>query len=402
MNVYLARQPIFNRKKEVVAYELLFRSSESNAFDGSDSTIATLQVIKNSFSLFGLESIVGDKKAFLNFDENLLKSGLVEIFKTEFVVIEILETVELTEEVVVSIKNIKAKGYEIALDDFEYDDKYASVMDYIDYIKVDFVNTKGIDRKNVISNLNNSKLKFLAEKVETEEEFNYALECGYSYFQGYFFCKPIIIATQEVFTNKFNFLGVIEELNKDSINIDKVEDLIKKDLGLSYKLLRLINSASYGIRTEITSIRQAVLLIGATDLKKWLYVITLKSLNEGKPDALVKTSLVRARFGELVAESADLNVNSFDMFLAGMFSLIDCVMNMPMNVIVKELPVSDNVKNTLNGLENKNTDLLRVIEQYERGNWRALNENLDSFKIRGDELLIYYLRAIEWVEKINF
>jgi len=402
MNVYLARQPIFNRKKEVVAYELLFRSSESNAFDGSDSTIATLQVIKNSFSLFGLESIVGNKKAFLNFDENLLKSGLVEIFKAEFVAIEILETVELTEEVVESIKNIKAKGYEIALDDFEYDDKYASVMEYIDYIKVDFVNTKGIDRKNVISNLNNSKLKFLAEKVETEEEFNYALECGYSYFQGYFFCKPIIIATQEVFTNKFNFLGVIEELNKDSINIDKVEDIIKKDLGLSYKLLRLINSASYGIRTEITSIRQAVLLIGATDLKKWLYVITLKSLNEGKPDALVKTSLVRARFGELVAESADLNVNSFDMFLAGMFSLIDCVMNMPMNVIVKELPVSDNVKNTLNGLENKYTDLLRVIEQYERGNWRALNENLDSFKIRGDELLIYYLRAIEWVEKINF
>lgn len=402
MNVYLARQPIFNKKKEVVAYELLFRSTEINAFDNSDSTYATLHVIKNSFSLFGIESLVGNKKAFLNFDANLLKSGIIETFRTESVTVEVLETVELTEEVIESIKKIKGKGYEIALDDFEYDIKYEQIIDYIDYIKVDFLITKGTCRKDVISTLNNGKVKFIAEKVETQEEFNYALECGYSLFQGYFFCKPTVISTQELFTNKLNFLGVIEELNKESININKIEDLIKKDLGLSYKILKLINSASYGVRTEITSIRQAVVLIGASDLKRWLYVITLKSLSEGRPDAIVKTSLVRARFGELVADSTDLQLKAFDMFLTGMFSMIDGVINMPMDEIVKELPVSKNVKDTLNGLDNRSSHLLSLIKQYEKGNWDVMSENLALLKIPGEDLVLCYLKAVDWVEKINF
>lgn len=401
MNVYLARQPIFNKKKEVVAYELLFRSTDKNAFDNSDSTDATLQVVKNSFSLFSTDSLVGDKKAFLNFDENLINSDIIDLFSPKLVVIEVLETVELTPDIIESIKRIKSKGFKIALDDFIYKEEYNQIINSIDFIKVDFLQTFDLERKRIVDRFKNTKIEFLAEKVETEEDLISAIEYGYTLFQGYYLSKPTVVCTKDLFTDKCNYFNALEELNKKTVNINKVEASIKRDLALSYKLLRLINSVAYGIRTEITSIRQAVMLIGTNNLKKWLYVITLKSLTDEHMEAIVATSLLRARFGELLAERSSFELKSFDMFLVGLFSMADRFTNMPMGDILKELPVTKDVKDALIGDDSVYARILNVIKEYEAGNWTAVDKNLVFVKLSGSDLYNSYLEALEWVGKID-
>ncbi len=401
MNVYIARQPIFNKKREVVAYELLFRSTEKNAFDNTDSTHATLQVIKNSFSLFSMESLIGDKTAFLNFDENLINSDIIDFFSPEMVVVEILETVTFSQEVINSIKRLKQKGFKIALDDFLYNKDQDEIMDMVDFIKIDFLLTRGEERKDIVKKFNNGKIKFLAEKVETKEDLDYAAAAGYTYFQGYYLSAPLVLTTKELFTNKINYLSVVEELNNQCVDIIAVENSIKKDLGLSYKLLKLINCASYGFKTEISSIRQAIVLIGVDNLKKWLYVITLESLTENRQEPIITISLIRARFGELIAENTGFDINSFDMFLTGMFSLIDKFIDMPMDEILKELPLSKDIKDTLSGRDNINTRILRVIKEYEAGNWDVVDEYLEPVGISGDKIYRCYIEALDWAEKID-
>lgn len=402
MNVYLARQPIFNSNREVVAYELLFRSSERNAFDNSDSTDATLQVVKNSFSLFSLRSLLGDKKAFINFDEKLINSRFIELFSPDYIIIEVLESVKLTPTVLESLKWIKNQGYKLALDDFNNYEKYDEIIDYIDFIKVDFLQTINKDRESVIKDCRNKNIRFIAEKIETLEDMKDAIDYGYSFFQGFYLSKPIIISTKEVFTNKLNYISVIEELNKKPVDIFAVEDSIKRDLALSYKLLRLINSASLGIKQEITSIRQAIVLIGVNNLKRWIYVITLKSLTGDKHQPLITTSLVRARFGELLVEESNNNLNSFDIFLTGMLSLIDRFIDMPIEEILRALPISNNVKASLTGEDNINSRILGFIMEYESGNWRSVDERLALIKLSGEKVYDCYLEALAWVQKIDY
>ncbi|MGE5628405.1 MAG: EAL and HDOD domain-containing protein [Solirubrobacterales bacterium] len=401
MNVYLARQPIFNKKREVVAYELLFRSTDKNAFDNSDSTDATLQVVKNSFSLFSTDSLVGDKKAFLNFDENLINSDIMDLFSPNLVVIEVLETVELTPDIIDSIKRIKSKGFKIALDDFIYKEEYNQIISSIDFIKVDFLQTLYLERKKIVDKFKDTNIKFLAEKVETEEDFNSAIEYGYTLFQGYYLSKPTVVSTKDLFTDKYNYFNALEELNKKTVNIEKVEASIKRDLALSYKLLRLINSVFYGIRTEVTSIRQAVMLIGINNLKKWLYVITLKSLTDEHMEAIVTTSLLRARFGELLAERSSFELKAFDMFLIGLFSMVDRFVDMSMGDILKELPVTNDVKKALSGDDSIYSHILNIIKEYEAGNWTAVDKNLAFVKLTGADIYNCYLEALDWVGKIN-
>jgi EAL and modified HD-GYP domain-containing signal transduction protein len=395
MEVYVARQAIFDINKQVIAYELLFRNNNINKFISIENSNPTLDVIKNSFSIIGFDKITEGKLAFINFDEDLLRSEVIEGFPKDCIVVEILETVNPDGEIIECCKNLKEKGYTIALDDFEYNDKFDELMKYVDIIKVDFIITKGKERKEIIHRIKNKNIKFLAEKVETEEEYRKAVEYGYSYFQGYFFCKPVIVSGQDIFVYKLTYIKLIKELGKNSINIVNVENLFKSDVSLSYKLLKIVNSAHYGLKREITSIHDAIMLVGIKELKRWIFIITLKSINQNNIEELVKMSLIRAYFGELIVKKIHLGVEVFDVFLTGLFSLIDALMNRPIGEISDELPVSKSVKDALLGKENMLGRLLKLIIKYEKGNWEEVNIIIKKIGLDEKVVNTCYLEAIE-------
>ncbi|MFA6941707.1 MAG: HDOD domain-containing protein [Clostridiaceae bacterium] len=399
MYAYIARQPILNAKNKVIAYELLFRNNFVNVSKIEDSSLATLQVIKNFYSVVGKDTLTDRKPAFINFDENLLKSKLIENLPKD-VVVEILESVEPTEEIVSICKSLKENGYILALDDFQYDDKYIEILEYIDIIKVDFMITKGLERKQLIEKVNKDKIKYLAEKVETLQDYKEAAELGFSMFQGYYFCRPVIVSVKDINVYQFTYLKLIEELNKEEIDIEKIEKDIKNDLSLSYKLLMLVNSAYYGLKTKVTSIKNAIMLIGAGELKKWLYVITLKSINKDKPDEIIKMSLIRAYFGEILVKREKLKVNPSDMFLTGLFSMIDVLTESSMEQVLKSLPISLQVKSALTGEDNILRSILDLEMFYEKADWEGVKNLSEALDLNQEIINESYMKAIENLSQI--
>jgi EAL and modified HD-GYP domain-containing signal transduction protein len=401
MDVYVARQVILDINKKVFAYELLFRNSNVNEFISVENTNPTLEVIRNSFSVIGLDKVTEGKLAFINFDEELIKSDLIEAFPKDRIVIEILETVRPSKEIIERCKTLKDKGYILALDDFDYSEEFDAIIEYIDVIKVDFRLTKGEERKKVIHKVRNEKIKFLAEKVETEEEFRQAVEYGYSYFQGYFFCKPVIFEGKDIAGYKFTYMNLINELNKEIVDIRNIESLIKNDVSLSYKLLKLANSAYFSLRREITSIGDAIIIIGIKELRKWMFIITLQNMGENSIGELVKMSLIRAFFAELLSKKIKIEISSFDAFLIGMLSLMDALVGMPMEKLLGELLVPNHVREALLGNKNILTQLLELIINYEKGKWEMVSKLAEELGVDEDFVRDCYLESIQSIRSIE-
>ncbi|MBK5242962.1 EAL and HDOD domain-containing protein [Clostridium sp.] len=399
MNVFLARQPILDRYNRLFGYELLFRNSENNRYQGEDGDSATIEVLKNCFVNIGIENVTGKKKAFINFTENILKSDIFTVLSPKSVIIEILEDIQPTEEILGLCRKLKAQGYTIALDDFVYSSKYVKLIEFADIIKVDFQITKGYERKKVMEKVKSKDIKFLAEKVETMEDFNEAVEYGYSYFQGYYFSKPLIIVGKRISENKAIYLELLKEINSDSCNIDSIERLIKRDVSLSFKFFKRINSANYGFRSEIKSINQALALIGEKEVKKWLYLVTFQTLGEDKPEIIVITSLARARFLELISSKIGLEINSFNAYLIGMLSMVDILLDRPLNQILQELLLPTQVKDTLNGVNNnKYTKLFNLIILYEKGQWDEVSKISRQLNLAENSLQDAYYEAINYAK----
>jgi c-di-GMP-related signal transduction protein len=384
MDVFLARQPILDRFNKLIGYELLFRENEKNIYKGEDGDKATIDVIKNSFINIGIDKVTGDKKAFINFTKNILKSDIFTVLPPESVIVEILEDIEPTEEIVELCKKLKMLGYAIALDDFVYSDKYRRLIEIVDIIKVDFKITKGYERRAVINQVNSSNIKFLAEKVETIEEFNEAVSYGYVYFQGYYFSKPLMISGKKISGNKAIYIKILQEINSENFTIESIENLIKRDVSLSFKLLKLINSANYSFVSEIKSIKQALALLGEKEIKKWLYLIAFQTIGKSKPEIIVINSLARAKFAEIIAHKIGTKVNPFNAYLTGMLSMIDLLLDSPLEQILEEILIPTEVKDALNGINiNGYGKLLNLIKGYEKGQWGEVSKiskeiNLDE------------------------
>jgi len=395
MDIFLARQPIFDRYDKLFGYELLFRDSVKNICQSDDGDKATIAVIKNSFVNIGIDKVTGGKKAFINFTENILKSDIFEILPPESVIVEILEDIEPTEEILDLCKKLKALGYIIALDDFVYSDKYRKFIEIAGIIKVDFQITKGNERRKIIEQVNSKNIKFLAEKVENMEDFNEAVSLGYTYFQGYYFSKPSIISGKKLSENKIVYMKLLHEISSDSFSIDRIESLIKGDISLSFKLLKLINSANYSFSGEIRSMKQALALLGEREVRKWLYLIFFKNIGEEKPEIIIINSLTRAKFAELIVGKFGLGLKSFSAYLIGMLSMIDLLLDRPLEEILKELLLPVEVKDTLNGSnENNYSKLLALVIAYENGKWDEVSKITKELNLDENCLPNIYYEAI--------
>ena len=406
MEVFVARQPIFNRNQETVAYELLYRNNEINMFPSIDGDQATADVIINSYLNIGLESLSAGKPCFINFTENLLRLRVPTYFNPREIVVEILESVVPGPDVLVVCQELKELGYKIALDDFifnEYDPYYRELMKLADYVKVDFMNTTDTERGSieVLSPLLGFKL--LAEKVETEDQYEEALAKGYHFFQGYFFSKPKIIATQDVPTYFHSYYTIIQSLEMTEPNIERISQLIEQDLSLSYKLLKLINSPAYRPRHKIHSIRQAIVLLGLVEIKRWIYILEVRE-QVGKKKQLdnevITLCLTRAKMCELLAEKHNRTSIKSSYFLTGMFSLMDTILSMPIERILMDLPLNDDICNALTGSRNDLKKILELVLSIEQANWTEIELQMTELKLTKREVMESYHHSCKWTEEL--
>ncbi len=400
MEVFVARQPILNTNKNVAYYELLFRANKENYYDEIDGDKATLDVITNSFTLIGMKNLTNGKRAFINFTEGLLLNETALLLPKDKVVIEILETVTPNARLVECCKKLKARGYQLALDDFVFKSDYEELIQLADYIKVDFLITKGEERKNIIKKVNNSNIKFLAEKVETIEDFNEAVNLGYTYFQGYFFSKPTILSAKEMPTSTLCSFELLKFIKEDTFRVDDIENVIKKNVALSYKLLKYINSATLGLRSEVKSIKQALVLMGKKELMKWISLVTIRDFSDTNSEAVMDISIVRAKFGEAIAEKINFKSRASEIFIMEMFSNIDVLLNQPMEQALVDLPLADDIKAALLGEENIFKFINDLIFYYENGDFRMLSECSRRLNISEKDISELYTQALEWATNI--
>lgn len=396
MNVFVARQPIFNRGEQSVAYELLYRKSEVNSYTHIDGDEATADVIINGFFNIGVEELSEGKKCFINFTENLLNLKLPTYFEPESIVVEILEDIPINKELVSICQELKELGYTIALDDFAIQESYEllpELLKYIDIIKIDFLQTSLYDRRRMITRYKSHQVSFLAEKVETREEFELALKDGFDLFQGYFFSKPDVLSAQDIPAYFQTHYQISEELSRSEPNINDIASKIEQDVALSYKLLRLINTAAFFTRNKINSIKHALVFIGLKEFKKWIYVLTIKQIDHEKntgQEEVIKLSLIRAHLCEQLSQKIGKN-DSSPYLLAGMFSLIDNLLHCSIDDALQKLPLSDEIKDAINGKDNEIGKVLNWTIQIEKCNW-----NLSDLPLTANEISECYRNAIQW------
>ncbi|NLD38291.1 MAG: HDOD domain-containing protein [Desulfatiglans sp.] len=401
MDIYVARQPIFDQKKKIFGYELLFRDSMENLFSGIDGNAATSKVLSNSFFNIGMDKLIGKGVAFINFTEELLVNQVPKLFSSKQLVIEVLEDVKAEKAVVESCIELSKLGYTIALDDFSYSEALIPLIEVADIIKFDFRATPPDEISKSMDKLSKYDLMLLAEKVETHEEFNQALEMGFKYFQGYFFSKPEVIEGRDISPAKINLLQIMAEVNQPDFEFSKVEEIISKDVSLSYKLMRYINSAYYRRVNEISSIKQAILMLGERGIRSFLSLIAMAKLSDNKPDELIRTSVIRAKFCELMARYLESYKNASELFTLGIFSSIDAILDDTMENVMAKLPLSENIKDALIKNTGELSYCLEMAKSYERGDWEQLNELAKDHKVNQEKLPQSFLEAITWADAIT-
>ncbi len=397
MDVFVARHAIFDRNLSLFGYELLFRSCQRNSCTSTDDTSSTLQVLANSLLSSGLDAIACNAPVFINFGRELLTTDWTSLFPPKSVVIEILESVTPDPEVIASCLNLQKMGYMLALDDVVGSDQSnASLLEVANFVKVDFRSTSREEQQRLAASLKHTGKRLLAEKVETHDEFLWACEAGYDYFQGFFFARPTLLRGQHVPNMKVNALRLLKELQRPDLDFTKLEHLIKCDVSLTYKLFRYVNSALFARSKQICSIKEALVVLGELDVRRWITLATLPGLAVGTTRELIVHALVRARFCETLASAAGLPEPA-NAFLVGMFSLLDALLNRPLPEILIELNLPNAISAPLTGSgQGPLAGVFQTALAYEAGNWSALDGLVQSLKLQGSVVSSLYLQAINW------
>jgi EAL and modified HD-GYP domain-containing signal transduction protein len=396
MDTFIARQPILDRDQKVYAYELLFRDSLDNSMPRIDGDAATGQLLKNSLLNIGLNEICNGRYAFINFTDNLLRQQLPLLLPREQVVVEILEDVAITNELITACQEIAKQGFTIALDDFVYREEYHPLLEIADIIKFDFRASSVDEIRIQIESIKKFKLRLLAEKVETKEDFETAIKLGFVLFQGYFFCRPEIIKGKDIPTSQFAQLELAATVSQAELDYDKLNEIINRDIGLSYKLLRYINSPFYAKLHKISAIKQALAYMGGDEIRRFIALSTISELSRNQPAELLRISCIRAKFCELLGANSPATAKPGELFTVGLFSMLDTIMGQPMTKILIHLPLSDNLVTALTQRKGTLAAFLMLTIAYERGAWNLVDKLTQKLKIDSHLIPELYATACRW------
>lgn len=404
MAFFTARQPILNEQKEVFAYELLFRDSLENVFPNIGDDEATSKMVEGLHLNLGLDTLTQNKLAFINFTEETLLNRFPLMLPKDQVVVEVLETVHPGKKLLEAVIELKSSGYIVALDDYIHDPVWRHFYPYTDIIKIDWKAMTIEEIKQVIHDIKGfPHIKLLAEKVETHEEFQTAKDLGFCYFQGFFFSKPEVMQSRSLHSSQLALAELMAEMASDDPNINMIVRAFEGDVNLSFKLLRYTKSPIFQRRNEISNIKQAIVVLGQQELRRFVSLLFTAQFSSGKPAELTTMSLVRARFCESVAKLASQREPHASAFLVGLLSLLDAMLDTDLTELVNKLPLAENIKTPLCEGEGKLADYLSLARAFEAANWA--NASLLAARINADfdQTAECYLEAVKWaIERTEF
>ncbi len=394
---YVARQPIFDREEKVFGYELLFRDSLENCFVG-DADEASRATLDRSL-VMGLDVLCDGRRAFVNCTRDTLIKGLVGLLPSTTTVVEILETVPPDPDVMAACHSLKEQGYLIALDDYVADDRREPLADMADIIKVDLLLTTQEERERLMKQFGPWRCRMLAEKVETQSQFEQARDQGFVYFQGYFFRRPEMMGTHDMPANRLNYIRMLQEVSRPELDVPGLEKLVKEEASVCYRLLRYLNSAVFGFKKEIHSVRHALSLLGERDLRRWVRLIAAVGAGQDKTSDLVLAALVRGRFCELIAPKVAHGES--DLFLMGLLSLIDAMLEAPMQAVLEKIPLDAATNAVLLGQPSVLRPVFQLMLAHESGEWEAAAALSAGLRLNADDVAACYWQAQQWARELS-
>lgn len=393
-DVLIGRQPIFDRQRQVIGYELLYRDSQVNRANIVDGHKATSTVLSRAFVEIGIDRLIGDKLAFVNLPDSMIRGDLELPSLSDQIVLEVLEDVEINDRIVGALEQLRERGFQLAVDDIVSVTDIERVLPLIQVVKFDLV---AVDRSTLaqqLSQLKHLQIKTLAEKVETEQEFQLCLDLGFDWFQGYFFCKPTIVSEKRIATSTFAIIQLLTKLNSGDSSITELEHLARQDATLSYKILKVINSAAFGLKTNVTSLKQAINILGMRKLRS-LLTFMLTDHADNKPPELLQLAFVRGEMGERMLNFA--GETSGGGFTVGLFSTLEALLGISMVQILEQVPLSDEIKQALLNRQGHLGQLLNCIEAYERGDWQQVR----FMALSTDQIQESYWQAVDAAKQLQ-
>ena len=400
MNVYLARQPIYDAVRKLSAYELLYREDETNRFSGSvNGNAATSILVSDTITVFGIKNITNGNLAYINFTKQLILEDFALLLSPDEVVVEILEDTIVDEDILQKLSELKQKGYTIALDDYTGDGQYDRIMQYVDIIKVDFAANSKEKIVEFAERFKPMGQALLAEKIETEEEFLFAIQQGYQLFQGYYFSKPNIIKGKSVQLDAYGYSIIIVELSKFEPDFGKLAEAIRLNPSLTYKLLQYINTLKFMQKQKVTSIQMALITMGLNEVRRWILLIMAREFSMEGREELIKTAFIRGVFAEKLANRAEgMEGRAHEAFLMGSFSMMDAIAGVSMDELLSDMPIADDIKEALRGEQNAFRQLLDFVSNYENGNWDKIYSNLVNYKLDRESAVRLYLECVVYTD----
>ncbi len=393
---YVARQPIMDLRGRVHGYELLFRAGQEAVFRG-DGDLATRTMLDNTV-VYGLDSLTGGLPAFVNCTSESLIENLVYILPSSMTVLEILESLDPTPSLIAACRKHKASGFRLALDDFTWKPKFDPLIELADYIKVDFMQTGAAERQSLLRRLNLVTVALVAEKIETPEEYRQACQEGFTLFQGYYFCRPMLMENRKVPANRLSQIEILQMLRDESINIRKLTRLVKRDASLTYRLLRLVNSPMCALRQEVNSIQTALLAVGEETFRRIATLAITSEMNSGQPAEILRMAFVRGRFCELAAVLCGMD--SAEQYLLGLLSLLPAMLKVPMAELTPALPLRYEIRQALEGAANSERCLLQWLECHEYGDWCGCDTVVEAIGLNEELMIRCYIKAVAWAEEV--
>ena len=395
LDIFVGRQPIYGRRLELYAYELLYRGADIDYADFVEGDRATSQVLLNTFTEFGLDRVVGGHLAFVNLTRGFIVGDYPLPVPRTQVVLEVLEEVEADEQVLEGLRDLRRRGFKIALDDFVYLEEKEPLLALADIVKIDILGLDEAEIRERYEHLSPFGLKLLAEKIETREQFEFCRQLGFDYFQGFFLARPNVVSGQSIPANGLNLLRLMAEFHDPDCDFERIQEIVSQDVALSYKLLRHINAAIYGIPRRVDSIKETVSYLGLTKVKNLACLFMISDVKE-QPHELLVTAMMRAKMCEELARvTGAQEVSPF--FTVGLFSTLDALLNSPLSRIVPRLPLSDAIRDALVEGQGPMGEALRCALAYERGDWSAVK----CFELPRATIQSAFLAAVEWVERID-
>lgn len=408
MEVFIAKQPIFNEHDTIVAYELLYRDKGMNAFPNVDADVASIEVIANAFLAIGMDKLTNGKPSIINFTESLLLSNLLESLRSEnSIVIELVKDIEITPQLINRLIELRALGYRIAANGMmllQSSKEVEQLFSLVHYCCIEFNQFDEHMRQFMTQKAlsYNPKIQLVARKVETREEYDYAKAHNYTLFHGYFFEHPKMISTTDIPSFPHHYFELISLFQEDNPDVAEIAETIEIDLSLTYRILQLANATSNKLKVRVTSIQQAIMLLGLNELQKWVYLLAMRYNINAQTDVeheLLRSSLFRAKACEQLARLS-LIQNYDEYFLTGMFSNIDSIMARPMNLILEQLPLSEKIKSTILNADTEIAPYLQLAISLDKLDWDCIISQSNQLNLPIDQVELIYGNVLEWTDQI--